>query len=88
MRDLILKKHYRRDVRLLQKRGYKINKLKAVVDAICIDGTPHPKCRPHKLSGDLEGYWECHIAADWLLIYDVDDTTVTLYRTGTHSDLF
>ena len=33
---------------------------------------------------------ECHIEPDWLLIYQIDTAraTVTLVRTGTHSDLF
>jgi len=46
------------------------------------------RCRPHKLSGNYADLWECHIAPDWLLIYDFDDTYLRLYRTGTHSDLF
>ena len=46
-------------------------------------------CRPHKLSGNYSGYWECHIAPDWLLIYVYpDDDTLGLIRMGTHSDLF
>ncbi|MBR3829519.1 MAG: type II toxin-antitoxin system mRNA interferase toxin, RelE/StbE family [Bacteroidales bacterium] len=32
----------------------------------------------------------CHINPDWLLIYSRKETVriVSLYRTGTHSDLF
>jgi len=42
------------------------------------------------LSGDYSGFRECHIAADWLLIYLVTEDTLilTLTRTGSHSDLF
>jgi mRNA interferase YafQ len=32
--------------------------------------------------------WECHIEADWLLIYNVTPNEVLLVRTGTHLDLF
>jgi mRNA interferase YafQ len=41
------------------------------------------------LSGEWKGFWECHIAPDWLLIYDLSDAdVVALHRMGTHSDLF
>ncbi len=44
----------------------------------------------HQLHGDYEGYRECHITPDWLLIYikDTDIKIISLSRTGTHSDLF
>jgi mRNA interferase YafQ len=32
--------------------------------------------------------WECHIEADWLVLYDVTEDEVVLIRTGTHADLF
>lgn len=48
------------------------------------------KNRDHALSGDYDGCRECHIAPDWLLIYQSDEHSLKLYlmRTGTHSDLF
>ena len=44
----------------------------------------------HTLSGDYAGFRECHILPDWLLIYKIetDILTLTLTRTGSHSDLF
>lgn len=48
------------------------------------------KNRDHALSGNYEGFRECHIMPDWLLIYSLENTLkiVTLIRTGSHSDLF
>ncbi len=45
---------------------------------------------PHKLVGDMIGYWEAHIKPDWLIIWKVVDAEneIWLTRTGTHSDLF
>ena len=40
------------------------------------------------LKGEWKGTWECHIASDWLLIYEVTETEIRLIRTGTHADLF
>ena len=38
----------------------------------------------------INGFKECHIQPDWLLIYKIenDKLTLTVSRTGTHSDLF
>jgi len=44
--------------------------------------------RDHKLTGDWQGFRECHIESDWLLIYRVEGDAITFVRTGTHADLF
>ena len=53
-------------------------------------GTLPAKYKAHKLSGNYNNCWECHIKGDWLLIWLQNDTTITLLftNTGTHSDLF
>jgi len=48
---------------------------------------PH-KYRLHKLSGKYYNLWECHLEPDWLIIFDLNDQTLILENTGTHSDLF
>ena len=39
---------------------------------------------------NTNGYRECHIQPDWLLIYKIDksELVLTAFRTGSHSDLF
>ena len=46
--------------------------------------------RDHELKGKYQGFRECHIQPDWLLIYLKEDgiLTLTLADTGTHADLF
>ncbi|MGC4129045.1 MAG: type II toxin-antitoxin system YafQ family toxin [Bergeyella sp.] len=53
-------------------------------------GTLPAKYKPHKLSGNYAGCWECHIKPDWLLIWKQNDNELILLLmdTGTHSDLF
>lgn len=73
----------------MQKRGVQDSKFTEVVKLIAQDMDLPARCRPHKLSGQWTGYWECHIEPDWLLVYDLDDPeVVTLVATGTHADLF
>lgn len=88
MRRSITKPQFDKDVRRIKRRGKDIEKLIAVTFLLEKDGRPTYGFRPHKLSGEYEGCWECHIEYDWLLIYEINDEEVTLMRTGTHSDLF
>jgi mRNA interferase YafQ len=44
--------------------------------------------REHALRGDYAGFTECHVDADWLLIYRVTRNRVVFHRTGTHRELF
>ena len=48
------------------------------------------KYMDHSLIGKYKGLRECHIEPDWLLIYYVENNTLTLVlsRLGSHSDLF
>ena len=88
MKTLSLTNTFKKDVATVAKRGYDRAKLDAIIRFL-LAGEPLPvRCRPHKLQGDWQGVWECHIGPDWLLIYEISDMTVTLHRTGTHSDLF
>ena len=83
-------KQYDRDVKLAVRRGLDIEKLLDVV-RLLRQGEPLPeKCHNHLLTGDYKGYWECHISPDWLLLYEKDSEIriISLYRTGTHSDIF
>jgi len=61
-----------------------------LVRALSRGETLPEKNKDHALSGNWEGYRECHILPDWLLIYRIEDDLLilTLTRTGTHSDLF
>jgi mRNA interferase YafQ len=64
--------------------------LRAVIEALADDSPLPERCRPHMLSGNWVGHWECHIRSDWLLIYKLTDEVMvlTLVRTATLSDLF
>ena len=88
MRRVAQQKRFKVDIRRQKRRGNDIEELIAVVELLAETGTLPPGYRPHRLSGEWKGVWECHIEPDWLLIYDVTPDEVLLIRTGTHSDLF
>lgn len=72
------------------RRGYDIRLLDDVVTKLSNGETLDLKYKDHFLIGNYKGKRECHIAPDWLLIYEYDNHNLFLYltRTGTHSDLF
>ncbi len=88
MRELYQSGAFKRDYKLMQKRGYALEKIEVVIHLLVHDEPLPDRCRPHKLKGNYGGFWECHIEPDWLLIYDVGDDFLDLARTGTHADLF
>ena len=81
---------FKKDYKLLKKRGYNMELLKKVVDILARGESLPEKYQDHPLSGNYKGTRECHIEADWLLIYRIekDLLVLALTRTGTHSDLF
>jgi mRNA interferase YafQ len=88
MKALRREGRFNKDMKRLMRRGYDLARLVTILHALT--GKPELpfSARPHLLQGEWFGYWECHIAPDWLLIYRVSDGEVVLARTGTHADLF
>ena len=88
MRELRLTAQFRKDDRRVRRRGKDTDRMDRIIEKLVSGERLEPRHRAHRLSGNLSPYWECHIEPDWLLIWDDDGSTVTLIRTGTHSDLF
>lgn len=86
----IFSTQFKKDYKLCQKRKFSMLLLFEVMKSLENERPLQPKHRNHQLKGDYKGYSECHIAPDWLLIYDIDLSKKEVYfaRTGTHSDLF
>ena len=81
---------FKKDVKLLQKRGFDINLLKTAISILEETGELPLQNQPHKLSGPYTSFWEAHLKSDWLLIWKIfpNENEIWLTRTGTHSDLF
>lgn len=81
---------FKKDNKLLKKRHYDLSLMDNVIEMLANEQTLPAKYHDHALNGLYTGFRECHILPDWLLIYRVENDTLTLVlsRTGTHSDLF
>lgn len=65
------------------------SELEFIVEQLSNDIKLDAKYSNHKLSGNWNGYEECHIKPDFLLIYKkVDPNILLLARIGSHSELF
>lgn len=87
---IIPSKRFEKDLKRCEKRGYNMQLVKDAIMLLAENGTLPASYRPHKLSGQYGGCWECHLKPDWLLIWEQNDTELILLftGTGTHSDLF
>ena len=91
--DVRYRKQFKKDYRLMLKRGADIGKLDRVIITLAIPETLDPSHRNHSLIGNYVGCQECHIAPDWLLIYEYEtldsgQQQLVCIRTGSHADLF
>lgn len=88
MRKISPTKKFDKDIKKAIKRNKDLSKLKNIVSILAKDGKLPSNYKPHPLVGNWIPCWDCHIESDWILIYQVTQTHVYLFRTGTHSDLF
>lgn len=81
---------FKKEFKRCLKRGLDITKLEDAIELLRLTGNLPPQYKPHKLSGDYAGCWECHLQPDWLLIWQQNDDELILMfmNTGSHSDLF
>ncbi len=65
-----------------------MSKLRAVLTLLVAGEPLPPRLEDHPLVGEWDGYRDCNIEPDWLLLYKIDGDDLILARTGTHADLF
>ena len=88
MLKIIQSNRFKRDYKRVMKRGLDGGKLSVILNYLSESKILPARCRPHRLSGNYAGFWECHIEPDWLLIYDLQTNLLELVATGSHADLF
>lgn len=78
---------FKKDLNICKKQGKNLNKLSPIVEKIR-NGDNLIKYKDHSLSGNWKEKRELHIEPDWLLIYYIENNTLYLVATGSHSYLF
>ena len=90
MLQIITSNRFEKDLKATIRRGKDIQKLKRVIEILCISAALPAQNRDHSLTGEYKGFRECHLEPDWLLIYriDLEAEGLFLLRIGSHADLF
>lgn len=80
----------KKEINKARKQGKNVDLLYKVINLLSEGMQLESKFHDHKLTGKYEGYRECHIEPDFLLIYYIENKILTLYivRVETHSNLF
>ena len=87
-------KQFLKDWQRLARSGqFDLKKLKKVMIRLIENEEPlGPEWKEHELIGNWQGFRECHVGGDFLLIYKLHKTakieTIVFIRAGTHSELF
>ena len=81
---------FKKDLKKIIKQKKDLKLLEKITESLCKSIPLPEKNADHMLVGDWNGYRECHITPDWLLIYKVCEevSLLRLLRTGSHSELF
>ncbi len=83
---------FKKDLKRVTKQGKDRELIDDIIEKLQRQEALPQKNRDHALVGDYNGYRECHIMPDWLLIYRVTNNNAVelleLTRTGSHSELF
>ena len=87
----IYAKKFRKSIKKLIRSGaFDLKETEKVMQKL-IDGQKlESKYQDHFLTGEYEGYKECHIKNDLLLIYEIDKekSLITFVKIGSHQELF
>lgn len=88
--SILFSNQFKRSYKKCLKRGCNKDLLQEVITILAETGKLPIRYKPHKLVGEWNGLWECHIQPDWLLIWEQRETELVLILTdtGSHSDLF
>ncbi len=87
MLKIFKEKSFEKDIKVLVKKHYKFDKLGIVIELLSNEKPLPTKYNDHSLSGDKQGYRECHIESNLILVYKVIDDLLVLYRIGSHKDI-
>ncbi len=83
---------YSRAYKTSRKKLNKSDKelLESVVSKLASGKTLEARFKDHALSGDYEGFRDCHVRPDLVLIYRINGEILELYLAlvGSHAEIF
>lgn len=87
--NLNIENSFRDDTKRLYKRNILVqDEIAPIVKKLLNQEPLPPKYKDHALKWDYAGYRDCHICADLVLVYKIQNDTLYLSRIGRHRDIF
>ena len=92
MRNIVIHNNYKKDFKLVKRQisseKWGIEKIREVVLMLQTQDILPQSLNDHNLWGEYQGFRECHIYGDLVIVYKRDDKELYLRRIGRHQDLF
>ncbi|MFI3250624.1 MAG: type II toxin-antitoxin system YafQ family toxin [Eubacteriales bacterium] len=90
MLDIVYHTSFKKDLKKIKKRNLDTTKMDRAILLLRAGYDLPLEYKDHKLVGNWQGFRECHIAPDWLLVYRIqkEELVLVLCHTGSHSDIF
>lgn len=84
------KKYEKSFKKLKHSSKFDETELNEVIDTLCAGKSLGATYQDHALHGEYDGYRECHIRGNILLVYRIEGQKLilVLFNIGTHSELF
>lgn len=91
--EMVFSSRFKKDFKKYQNRKKEREAVINVFELLANGGSDNipETMKPHLLRGEYNGFWECHIMPDLLIIWDEKiepSKEIYLARVGTHSELF
>jgi mRNA interferase YafQ len=88
MLKIVYERQFKKEFKRLQQTGRNLACFREAIQYLQ-EGISLPEhCRDHQLGGDWNGFKECHLGGDFLLIYRIHNDELMLVRIGSHRQLF
>ena len=90
MFELSTTKQFRKSLKRLKNNKAVIDELNEVISILLSAKDVPVRYQDHELVGNMKGYRELHVRSDVLLIYEKQESILTLLlvNIGSHSELF
>jgi len=86
--QLVIRQEFREDLKRYKKRKQSTSDIWKIVQLLQSGRELPGTLRAKRLKEPYQDFFGCHIKADLILIYRVEENRLTLYRLGSHRELY
>lgn len=89
--NLYIENSYRKDFKIAIKQNLLNDNIRAdlnlVIETLLSNEPLDKKYKDHPLKHNLQNFRDCHIRPDLILVYKIENNTLSLVRIGRHLDV-